>query len=426
MASTYQRLSGGRLLREHRDRCRAGRARPLRRPRRQGHPLRADRRVPRGRAGAPGAASPFDFEGQHYERRRRDHPGRARTRSPTSTSVAPRPPPSRSPRATSTCTSRGASRRTWSPSGSSAMRALAAARGPHAALRHPVPRDRPRRPRPRRGRSPTSCSPAMDPDAIAAAQQRLRRHRSPSASGAWPSCTAVTATRLTRCTPTCGRGSASSAAASAPRSSAAYDEVADRIVEYADLGFDEFILSGYPHLEEAYWFGEGVHARAARARAPGRPRRRAAHPCSRSGSDGWVRASGSSWSATSTRRASTSPATTRSSSRHSSPATTSSSSATTSTSAASRSRCDECDGWLCGPSRSLGLRRPAVACRRRRRCCARSSTSRCRTSGSASATSCSPRRSAPTSWRPPTVGRSACATTSSSSSRRGWTRRSNG
>ena len=21
---------------------------------------------------------------------------------------------------------------------------------------------------------------------------------------------------------------------------------------------DEFILSGYPHLEEAYWFGEGV------------------------------------------------------------------------------------------------------------------------------------------------------------------------
>ena len=37
-----------------------------------------------------------------------------------------------------------------------------------------------------------------------------------------------------------------------------YDEVADRIAEYHDLGFDEFILSGYPHLEEAYWFGEGV------------------------------------------------------------------------------------------------------------------------------------------------------------------------
>jgi hypothetical protein len=27
---------------------------------------------------------------------------------------------------------------------------------------------------------------------------------------------------------------------------------------YARLGLSEFILSGYPHLEEAYWFGEGV------------------------------------------------------------------------------------------------------------------------------------------------------------------------
>ena len=37
-----------------------------------------------------------------------------------------------------------------------------------------------------------------------------------------------------------------------------HEEVADRIVQYHELGFDEFILSGYPHLEEAYWFGEGV------------------------------------------------------------------------------------------------------------------------------------------------------------------------
>jgi alkanesulfonate monooxygenase len=40
-----------------------------------------------------------------------------------------------------------------------------------------------------------------------------------------------------------------------------YDEVAERMLEYAALGFDEFILSGYPHLEEAYWFGEGVMPR---------------------------------------------------------------------------------------------------------------------------------------------------------------------
>ena len=37
-----------------------------------------------------------------------------------------------------------------------------------------------------------------------------------------------------------------------------HTEVADRIAEYHELGFDEFILSGYPHLEEAYAFGEGV------------------------------------------------------------------------------------------------------------------------------------------------------------------------
>ncbi|MET9950510.1 LLM class flavin-dependent oxidoreductase [Streptomyces sp. NPDC006339] len=35
-------------------------------------------------------------------------------------------------------------------------------------------------------------------------------------------------------------------------------EVAERITEYHRLGIDEFVLSGYPHLEEAYWFGEGV------------------------------------------------------------------------------------------------------------------------------------------------------------------------
>ena len=35
-------------------------------------------------------------------------------------------------------------------------------------------------------------------------------------------------------------------------------EVADRIEEYAGLGITELILSGYPHLEAAYWSGEGV------------------------------------------------------------------------------------------------------------------------------------------------------------------------
>jgi alkanesulfonate monooxygenase len=37
-----------------------------------------------------------------------------------------------------------------------------------------------------------------------------------------------------------------------------HEQVADRIAEYAGLGIEEFVLSAYPHLEGAYWFGEGV------------------------------------------------------------------------------------------------------------------------------------------------------------------------
>lgn len=43
-----------------------------------------------------------------------------------------------------------------------------------------------------------------------------------------------------------------------------HGEVADLIEEYHALGIDEFVLSGYPHLEEAYWFGEGVRPELAR------------------------------------------------------------------------------------------------------------------------------------------------------------------
>lgn len=37
-----------------------------------------------------------------------------------------------------------------------------------------------------------------------------------------------------------------------------YQQVAERIEEYHQAGVDEFILSGYPHIEEALWFGDGV------------------------------------------------------------------------------------------------------------------------------------------------------------------------
>lgn len=39
-----------------------------------------------------------------------------------------------------------------------------------------------------------------------------------------------------------------------------HEEVADRIAEYHSLGIDHFILSGQPHLEEAWRFGEGAAA----------------------------------------------------------------------------------------------------------------------------------------------------------------------
>jgi alkanesulfonate monooxygenase len=37
-----------------------------------------------------------------------------------------------------------------------------------------------------------------------------------------------------------------------------HEQVAERIGEYAALGVEEFVLSGYPHLEEAWRVGEEV------------------------------------------------------------------------------------------------------------------------------------------------------------------------
>ncbi|MHB9857044.1 LLM class flavin-dependent oxidoreductase [Streptomyces sp. YIM S03343] len=66
-----------------------------------------------------------------------------------------------------------------------------------------------------------------------------------------------------------------------------HTEVAERIAEYHRLGIDEFVLSGYPHLEEAYWFGEnvlprfaaqGLWTRATRADTHARPAARSTTP----------------------------------------------------------------------------------------------------------------------------------------------------
>ena len=42
------------------------------------------------------------------------------------------------------------------------------------------------------------------------------------------------------------------------------DKVADLIEQYHAVGVEHFILSGYPHLEEAYWVGEGLRPELAR------------------------------------------------------------------------------------------------------------------------------------------------------------------
>ncbi len=59
-----------------------------------------------------------------------------------------------------------------------------------------------------------------------------------------------------------------------------HEEVADRLEEYHRIGIDEFILSGYPHVEEAYRFAEGVmpllHRRGLHGRAT--PQERLATP----------------------------------------------------------------------------------------------------------------------------------------------------
>ncbi|MFF3501494.1 LLM class flavin-dependent oxidoreductase [Streptomyces sp. NPDC003247] len=51
-----------------------------------------------------------------------------------------------------------------------------------------------------------------------------------------------------------------------------HDEVAERLAEYWRLGVEEFVLSGYPHLEEAFRVGEEVAPRL-RALTAAEPRR---------------------------------------------------------------------------------------------------------------------------------------------------------
>ena len=48
-----------------------------------------------------------------------------------------------------------------------------------------------------------------------------------------------------------------------------HQQIADLIEEYASVGISQFVLSGYPHLEEAYRFAELVFPHIG-VQAPGR------------------------------------------------------------------------------------------------------------------------------------------------------------
>lgn len=55
------------------------------------------------------------------------------------------------------------------------------------------------------------------------------------------------------------------------------ETVAARMIEYMGLGIDTFILSGYPHLEEAYRFAESVLPLLPLAPTTGRPKQATSH-----------------------------------------------------------------------------------------------------------------------------------------------------
>ena len=76
-------------------------------------------------------------------------------------------------------------------------------------------------------------------------QQRMARCMAAGATSSWSA-------------RTCGPASGSCAAAPARRSSATRRRSRRACEEYRSLGIDTFILSGYPHLEEAYRFAELV------------------------------------------------------------------------------------------------------------------------------------------------------------------------
>ena len=105
---------------------------------------------------------------------------------------------------------------------------------------------------------------ALDEETVAAAQKGLHRsesegqrrmlalHEANRANGTWHDARSLEVAPNLWAGVGLVRGGAGTALVGS------HAEVADRIAEYAEVGIDEFIFSGYPHLEELFWFGEGV------------------------------------------------------------------------------------------------------------------------------------------------------------------------
>ena len=111
---------------------------------------------------------------------------------------------------------------------------------------------------------------ALDPQVVAGAQQNLARSESEGQRrmlelhGGGAAFSSGTDARSLEIYPNLWTGVGLVRGGAGTALVGSHDEVADRIAEYAALGLDHFILSGYPHVEEAYHFGEGVRPRLVR------------------------------------------------------------------------------------------------------------------------------------------------------------------
>ncbi|MFD0599196.1 LLM class flavin-dependent oxidoreductase [Catellatospora coxensis] len=252
MAATFQRHSGGRLLlnvvvggESHEQRAYGDWLDKDARYARADEFLHVARSLWRGGS--------VDFTGEHHRIEGATLPG-CPTRCRPSTSAAPRRPPAPSPPDTPTCTSPGANpaqvagKLDW-------IRKLAADEGRelrYGIRLHVIARDT----ADEAWAQARKLLDGISDDDIAAVQAGLARSESEGqkrmlalhggkrddlqiAPNLWAGVGLV-------------RGGAGTALVGS------HTEIADRIAEYADLGISEFILSGHPHVEEAYWFGEGV------------------------------------------------------------------------------------------------------------------------------------------------------------------------